>query len=128
MRLSKSLLFAGGAIAAVFLATGICVFKKPRATSQANVCINNLRPTFFPPGYLHPEQVLALTPLGMTFSNVVAIFGTNYWTSETNAHDSFYVGYHGKATIQIQSNVVVGVCDIKLGYATNSNRFVAPPD
>jgi len=139
MRLSKSFLFAGGAIAAVVLATGICVFVKSRAETQNTSCINNLRPILAVARQNHPDpqQVLALVPLGTTFSNAVAILGTNYQTSETNAHNSFYVDFFstnlGSFTIQIQSNVEVEALDPWAGVTKsrdtpNSLRLAAPPN
>jgi hypothetical protein len=108
MRLSKSLLFAGGAIAAVVLATGICIFHKTRANSQANACINNLRP--YPPEQYEKWRkeeaaVGAVVTNGSAFSNVVAILGTNFITF-TNCYRLYFANFKYKLPSRTNSSSI----------------------
>ena len=130
MRLSKSLLFVGGAVAAVVLVTGICVFHKARATSQANACINNLRP--YPPEQYEKwrkeeAEVGAVVTNGSAFSNVVAILGTNFITF-TNCYRLYFVNFKYKLPGRTNSSSIAFRVDERINDQGTESEVQLMPD
>jgi hypothetical protein len=132
--MTKNHIFIGAAIVAI---AGIGVFAVLRPKIQPGVCINNGRQ--FDAATLERMQkqdalVLSLVPLGTTFSKAVAVLGSDYSTSKTNAQESFYASFNcllpgmtnqSSVTFLVSSNVIVWTGYIMTGYPMGLPK---PPD
>jgi len=105
--MSKSFVFTIAAIATIVLVTGVCAFIKsrPKAVPQMDEKSIEIAHKF-------ESNSLVLIPDGTTFSNAVAILGTDYTTSETNTDGAFYVVFNntnvgGGVRFSVKSNAVV---------------------